>query len=329
MTDVSIPGSRSDQPYEAGSAAQQAAGGGWGRLAVAASIGRLHIVAIAVMGCFTFGWIFTGHYPWGLAAVCGLDWFVVNLLNRVVDLEEDQVNRIRGTGFVARHRKAVLVVGFGALGISLVAVALWEPVITPLRLGYHLLGFAYNWALLPGGRRIKELYFFKNTASATGFMITVFGYPLAAAHWGHGAALGGAGLAADVTLATVAVAGVFFFLFELSYEVIYDLRDAPGDRAAGVRSFPVVHGERGALRIIDSLIGASVVVLVSGYLLGGVPWRLCIMFAAPVIQLVVYKGMVRRGITSADCIGLTWLGVALLVLYHLWVVLELPGVRGF
>ena len=31
-------------------------------------------------------------------------------------------------------------------------------------------------------------------------------------------------------------------LFELSYEVLYDLRDVDGDRAAGVRTYPVVHG---------------------------------------------------------------------------------------
>lgn len=296
-----------------------------GVVATAASISRLHIVAIAVMGCFTFGWIFTGRYPWILAAVCGLDWFVVNLLNRVVDLKEDQLNDITGTDFVARHRRWVLWVGFGVLGVSLVAVALWEPVITPLRVGYHLLGFAYNWAIVPGARRIKEMYFFKNTASATGFMITVFGYPLVAATWGRNAGA----LLGDVTLWTVLVAGVFFFLFELSYEVIYDLRDAPGDRAAGVRTFPVVHGERGAVWIIDGLITASLLVLVGGYLAGLVPWRLTIMAAAPVIQVVLYKGMRRRGITKGDCILLTWLGVGLLCTYHLWVALELPGVHGF
>ncbi|MFH2008214.1 MAG: UbiA family prenyltransferase [bacterium] len=294
-------------------------------LATLASIGRLHIVAIAVMGCFTFGWIFTGRYPWLIAAVCGLDWFVVNLLNRAVDLKEDQLNRIAGTDFVARHRTVVLWVGFVALVISLVAVTFWEPVLTPLRVVGHLLAFSYNWPLLPGGRRIKELYFFKNAASAMGFMITVFGYPLAVATWGRH----GAGLAPDVTLMTVLTAGLFFFLFELSYEVLYDLRDAPGDKEAGVRTFPVVHGERGAVRIIDGLLGSSLVIVVGGYLLALVPWRLCIMFAAPALQLVLYKRMLRRGISSGDCVLITWLGVGLLATYHLWVALDLPGARGF
>jgi 4-hydroxybenzoate polyprenyltransferase len=120
----------------------------------------------------------------------------------------------------------------------------------------------------------------------------------------------------------------FFFLFELSYEVIYDLRDATGDRAAGVRTYPVVHGERGAVWLIDGLLGASVAILVGGYLAGVVPWRLCVMFAAPVLQLVLYKRMLRRGISSGDCVAITWLGVALLGTYHLWEALGLPGATG-
>ncbi len=291
-------------------------------LTTLASISRLHIVAIAAMGTFTFGWIFTGRYPWFLAVVCGVDWFVVNLLNRVVDLKEDQLNDIPGVDFVARHRRLVLWVGFGTLAGSLVAVHLIHPEVTPLRVAYHLLGLAYNWRLLPGGRRIKELYFFKNTASAMGFMLTVFGYPLAAAGWGRDPSR----ILADVTLATVLLGGGFFFLFELSYEVIYDLRDAPGDAASGVRSFPVVHGERGAVHIIDGLIAASLIFAVGGYLLGHLPWRLAIMGAAPLIQLGIYKRMVRNGITTGDCILLTWLGTGLLTVYHLWVLADLPGV---
>ncbi|MBW2458773.1 MAG: UbiA family prenyltransferase [Deltaproteobacteria bacterium] len=290
--------------------------------ALLASVSRLHIVAIAACGTFTFGWLFTGLYPWLLAGVCALDWFLVNLLNRVVDLKEDQANAITGTDFVARHRRAVLVVGFGLLASSLVVVHLVASPITPLRIAYHLLGFAYNWPILPGRRRIKQLYFWKNTASATGFMLTVFGYPLALAGWG----LDGSSWPPGITLGTILFSAGFFFLFELSYEVIYDLRDAPGDALAAVRSYAVVHGQRGAVRIIDGLVAGSLAFLVVGYLVEALPWRIFIMFAAPLVQLVVYKRALRRGITARDCIGLTWLGAALLVTYHLWVVAGLPGV---
>src|SRR5439155_25115480 len=107
-----------------------------------------------------------------------------------------------------------------------------------------------------------------------------------------------------LSTAGLAAAAGFFFLFELSYEVIYDLRDAPGDAAAGVRTYPVVHGERGAVRIADGLIAASMALIAGGFAAGALPWRVFVVIAAPAIQLVVYKRALRRGITAADCVGL-------------------------
>jgi hypothetical protein len=49
------------------------------------------------------------------------------------------------------------------------------------------------------------------------------------------------------------------------------------------------------------------------------------MGSAPLIQFAYYKRAVRRGITSGDCIRLTWIGAALLVAYHVWIVARLPG----
>ncbi len=293
-------------------------------LVLFASVSRFHIVTIAALGTFTFGWLFTGRYPWALAAICAVDWFVVNLLNRVVDLDEDRINAITGVGFVERHHKALVRFGFSVLGLSLVLVHLVFPEITWLRVAYHLLGLTYNYRMLPGGRRIKELYFWKNTASAMGFVITVFLYPLAVAGWGADPAL----LAPEITVATIVVSGVFFVLFELSYEVIYDLRDEPGDRAAGVMTYPVAHGTVGATRIIDGLIAVSSAALVGGFVVGVVPWRIAVMVFAPIINLVFYKRAMTRGLTKEDCINVTWLGAGLLFAYHLWVVAGLPGMGG-
>jgi 4-hydroxybenzoate polyprenyltransferase len=279
-----------------------------------ATISRLHIVAIAALGTFTFGWLFSGAHLWLLSAVCALDWFLVNLLNRVVDLQEDAANGIHGTDFVARHRRAILVSGFGLLFGSLVVLAPVFPTVTPFRIAYHLLGFSYYWPLFPSGRRLKQLYFWKNTASATGFLLTVFAYPIAAA--GH----------ARMPWPGIVAAAAFFFLFELSYEVIYDLRDAPGDAEADVRTYPVVHGSRGAVRIIDGLLIASSVALMAGYAGGVLPWRVFIMIVAPATQLWLYKRAFRRGVTSGDCIRITWLGAGLLTAYHLWIAAGLPGV---
>jgi 4-hydroxybenzoate polyprenyltransferase len=284
------------------------------------SITRPHIVAIAALACLTFGHIFDGGYPWLAAGLCALDWFLVNLLNRVVDFGEDRANAIPGTERAWRHRELIARAGLGLLAGSLVVQGVLLPALLPWRLGYHALGLAYNWPLLPGGRRIKQLYGLKNAASTTGFLLTCFAYPLTTG-W-----LEGRPLLPDISPATIALVAAFFFLFEISYEIIYDLRDREGDAAAGLPTFPVVHGEAGARRIIDGLLLASMLVIFGGWAADLVPWRAAVMGLAPVAQAAIYRWMLRSGgVTSAHCTGLTWLGAALLAGYHAWELLGLPG----
>jgi 4-hydroxybenzoate polyprenyltransferase len=286
-----------------------------------ASVGRLHITSIAALGTFTFGWLFMGKYPWFLAGVCALDWYFVNLFNRIVDLKEDEANEIRGTDFVVRHRRGLLGLCFALLVVSLLVVYFINPAITPLRITCHVMGLFYNWPLLPGGRRLKQQYFWKNTTSAVGFLFTVLGYPLATLTWEKGLHHFPPG----ITWVTVVFSALFLFLFVLSYEVIYDLRDVQGDKLARIRTYPVVHGEGAAIHIVDGLLLSSMLVLSVGYITGFVPWRICIMAAAPIIQYAVYKRALRRGISAKDCILLTWIGAALFIIYHLWVLADLPG----
>jgi 4-hydroxybenzoate polyprenyltransferase len=296
---------------------------GRGTLRAFASVGRLHITFIAALGTFTFGWLFMDKYPWFLTGICALDWYFVNLFNRIVDLKEDEANEIRGTDFLVRHRRWLLGLCFALLLVSFVLVHLLNPAITPLRITCHLMGLFYNWPLLPGRRRLKQQYFWKNTTSALGFLFTVLGYPLATLaretglhHFPPG-----------ITWVTVVFSALFLFLFVLSYEVIYDLRDVQGDTLAGIRTYPVVHGERTAIHMVDGLLFSSMVILAVGYLSNFVPWRIFIMAAAPVIQYVVYKRALRRGISAKDCIVLTWIGALLFIIYHLWVLADLPGAR--
>ena len=288
-----------------------------------ASVGRLHITFIAALGTFTFGWLFMGKYPWFLTGVCALDWYFVNLFNRIVDLKAYEANKIRETDFVVRHRRLLLGLCFALLLISLVVVHFLNPAITPLRITCHLMGLFYNWRLLPGRRRLKQQYFWKNTTSALGFLFTVLGYPLATLAWEKGLHHFPPG----ITWVTVVFSALFLFLFVLSYEVIYDLRDVQGDTLAGIRTYPVVHGERTAIHMVDGLLFSSIVLLAVGYLSNFVPWRIFIMAAAPVIQYVVYKRALRRGISAKDCIVLTWIGAVLFIIYHLWVLADLPGAR--
>ena len=294
-----------------------------GLLRMFAMVGRMHITAIGALGVFTFGWLFTGEYPWFLTGVCAFDWFFVNLINRIVDIKEDNANAIPGTEFLAKYQRYLALLGFALLLFSFVVVHLLTPAITGLRITCHLMGVFYNWPLLPGGRRLKEQYFWKNTASAVGFLLTVFGYPLVTLTWEKGFH----SFPPGITWATVVFSALFFLLFVLSYEVIYDLRDASGDTLAGIRTYPVVHGEGTAIRIVDGLIFSSLLVLAIGYVSGFVPWRIYIMAGAPVIQYVVYKRALGRGISAKDCTFITWMGTVLFLIYHLWILADLPGAR--
>jgi 4-hydroxybenzoate polyprenyltransferase len=277
-------------------------------------LGRFHIVAIAAFGCLTFGRFLTGRALPLVALVCALDWFLVNFVNRAVDLAEDRENGIPGTDLMAAHRRVFVPAAFVLLVGSLAALAPWAPWLVPFRVGYHLLGVAYNYPLVRGRARIKALYFWKNTASALGFLITLFAYPVAVAR------------ALVVPWWTVAALALFFFLFEVSYEVVYDLRDVDGDRREGIRTYPVVHGPRVAVRIVYALLALSSAVLVVGYALGALRWGHFVMILAPALQAAYVARALPRGITSADCVRLTLVGAALLGLYNAWIVVGLPWV---
>lgn len=287
------------------------------------NISRLHIAAIAAMGVFTFGWLFTGMYPWLLMIVCALDWYIVNLVNKITDIEEDQTNLITGTAFVIRHRRKLLNITIFVFIISIVIVHLLNPAITGLRIFAHFLGIIYNWPLLLGKKRLKELYFWKNISSALGFLITIFAYPLVTVYSNNPSFQFPAG----ISWMTVLFSGVFFFLFEVSYEIIYDLRDITGDTLAGMKTYPVVHGKTVAVYIIDVLLFFCVSTLFMGYLLHIVPWRIFIMIGAPVLQFFVYKKALRRGISTGDCIKITWLGVSMFAIFHIWILADLPGAK--
>ena len=49
-------------------------------------IARYHIVLVAMTATVTFGWLMSGRYLLGLALLVGLDWFLINLQNRITDV---------------------------------------------------------------------------------------------------------------------------------------------------------------------------------------------------------------------------------------------------
>lgn len=383
----------------------RAGGLGAGIARTFASLSRFHIVLVAAGGSLVFGWLLTGRFWPLVAAAVAVDWFLVNLVNRVVDVPEDRINHIRATEVAWRHRRALLGLAVGVYVASFAVHLFWLPALLPVRAAYHLLGVLYNFRLLPrlvrtqrrpttraprgvstpetepaqrGGARppaplaatsggavsaaaatepapnasvsagrphhgggpeirsgspharrrasteragrlrddrvrLKELLLFKNGASNLGFLITLFGYPLAALP-----------LAPDATPTRIALLALAFATFEYSFEVIYDLRDVDGDRAAGVRTWPVVRGARWATALVVALNVVSVHVSLWGAAFGALGLREAVLAVGPAAQLALFLPAVRRGLLPRDCVRITWAFVGLLLGYCAWVLVGLP-----
>lgn len=286
----------------------------------ALSIARYHIVLIAMTASLVFGWLTTGRYGWLLACVVGLDWFLINLFNKVTDVEEDLKNGIPGTERVLARKKLLTALCFALLVGSFASHVVF-PQLTPWRVLVQLIGLAYSYKLIPtpsGMKRIKELYFFKNFGSAFLFILTCLVYPISNNDY-----------TVTVSWSYVAALALFFVPFEVSYEILYDFRDLEGDAQEGIPTFPVVHGSATAKKLIDALLALSVTTILIALMTGIFGLRELLFVVAPIAQLFFYRPRLLRGLTSNDCIVLTHLGSAQLILFlvgtTLWLDAGLPA----
>ena len=212
-----------------------------GRLGDYLMIVRYHIVLVAMTACVTFGWIFTGRYLWVVALLCGADWFVINLLNRITDLAEDEKNAIPGTARVRGAQGALFALCLAVLVTTLAITFVWFPGLLLYRVAVQAIGVAYNYRVVPAPAslrwprpgepvpvgirmsRFKEMYFFKNFGSAVLFVLTCFAYPLAAVPEARAA-----------SFVTVATLMLFFVPYELTFEdVEIPVEDRLGEEGQG------------------------------------------------------------------------------------------------
>ncbi|MCC6159546.1 MAG: UbiA family prenyltransferase [Deltaproteobacteria bacterium] len=279
-------------------------------------VSRFHIVLIAAGGSLVFGKMLTGAFHPAFALVVAIDWFLVNIVNRVVDQTEDVANRVTGADFARQNARTILLAAI-ALYVAGFAVHLfWMPALIWPRLAYHLLGLVYNFPILRRrGRRfrLKEVYFFKNTASCVGFLLTLFAYPLSSLALRDGVGVAYIGL----------IAG-FLAALEVGFEIIYDLRDLDGDRRAGIATYPVVHGETVASRIVIVLNLVSAACILVGACTRLFDLQEFVLIAAPALQLALFVRGRRRGFTQADVVAITWTFAAMNFIWVFWVIVGLP-----
>lgn len=290
------------------------------------AVARPHILTIVFFSTLTYGWIFSGTHNFLIPLIAVWDWFIVNFTNKATDIAEDLANEIPGAQEVARHKGRVELICWLMLGAGLVAGFYLVPQILIFRVVFSLIGLGYNYPIVPGPvrgpggwrlglTRFKEMYFMKNFGSSLLFSLSVFLYPLY-----------GLGAQGSYPWVSLAFAMAFFIPLELTYEIIYDLRDWQGDRRQNVPTYPVVHGPDRAKQIVYALIVLSAMVPLLGAGLGLLRLREWCVVAACLQQFILMRiycsGDKRPNQRQTEVITLA--GAAQLASYNVWIWAGLP-----
>ena len=285
---------------------------------------RFHIVLVALFGTLTFSWWLTGHHLWGVALVSAIDWWILDVLNKIGDLKEDLHNNPEEAQWVQKH-------GIGLTWTCTIIFALsltWSiailPELTWARLLFQILGIAYSFNVIYMPKairregsgafsRFKVMYVFKNMSAEWLFLLSVVCYPLLA--WHQERILD--------TNQILLMCGFFYFL-EMSFEILYDFKDIDGDRKEGVRTYPVVHGERIGRMIFDTCLVLSAGFILVGYFWFGFDSRHIVVCFAPLVQASAFNYYAKNGYPRAGSVWITHLCTVQLLVYNSYVWLELP-----
>lgn len=161
-------------------------------------------------------------------------------LNRFTDREEDLVN----DPATVAHAGLYVILFFLSLAIIAILVSLRSASCALISIVVLALGISYSLRIV-AGFRLKQHWLTKNTSSALGWSLLTVALP--ALH--HGAAAGPA----------FAVAFLYMFSSVLMIEILWDIRDSAGDRAAGIKTLATA-SESSAWIALSLVNGTSMLV---------------------------------------------------------------------
>ncbi|HUK92854.1 MAG TPA: UbiA family prenyltransferase [Methanomicrobiales archaeon] len=204
--------------------------------------------------------------------------FAIYNLNRKTDEDEDAINREDRYSFTKRYEKALIGISLAGIGISLLLSALhslWAVLVTLIP---FIIGTLYSVRWLPAGlpyRRLKEIPFVKNimVGLAWSFFLALLPVTLT-------------GSTPDIRTLIMCL---LFFFWGIMASTIPDIRDRPGDERTGVRTIPVIFGEKRTKGLLTSLnLAFALPILVLGF--GALP----LLRAAVLVATNLYsQGCIR------------------------------------
>jgi 4-hydroxybenzoate polyprenyltransferase len=154
--------------------------------------------------------------------------FSIYSLDKLTDSKEDAINLPERAAFIKRHRRIIYAASIASYLLSALIVLLVKPWALPIMLLPIVANAAYGSRISSHIPRLKDIPVMKNllVAFIWASLISVL------AAWGEADLFG--------------IAFIYYFLLEKSFinTVLYDIRDLEGDRRSGVRTIPVLVGQK-------------------------------------------------------------------------------------
>lgn len=199
----------------------------------------LECVAMAYVSCII------QQVPWS-AMIAVISFFVafsIYNLNRKTDEDEDAINRQDRFAFTKRYEKPLYYGSILFLVLALVLSAMYGILPLLATVAPFICGILYSFRLLPaslGYQRLKEIPAVKNITVGFSWAILLSLLPV---YLNNG-----------VPDSRTAITFVLFFLWGFMASMIPDVRDRLGDASAGVRTIPVIYGEKRTKIILTGVI---------------------------------------------------------------------------
>ena len=263
-------------------------------------LNRLHIIvsAPAVMWCWSefIKMRFRGidYLIITLAVACICQW------NRLTDVEEDALNCPADLNDAQAKSRAIKVFCYAGGTITVVlsisTECTWE--LAGLVAFGTAIGYFYNSPLLPSQPhlRLKNMFIIKNVSSGAGWSAGLLIFPMLRAH-----------TQPDGRFFT---AFVYMFAMVMTYEIMWDIRDAAGDAKAGIPTLPVVLGINSARVCAAILQIVCLGIIISGLANSRLTpvWSLYLLPSMMLLTLIIFfPRLIRynRGLSHMLVVALT------------------------
>lgn len=217
---------------------------------------RLHLVLAAFVIWWAWPpWFDVSPAPRTLLPVL-LAGFGLYQLNRIADVVEDSVNDPVGYREAMTHRTTIKRLSISALGASILLSLVYAGIAPSVVLAAAVsVGVFYSFSpfgISQSAPRLKEAGILKNVAPSLVWPIVAVIYP--------------ALMAPASAIPLVAMAAAVTMVAVFTIEVAWDVRDAEGDRLAGVRTLANRVGAPAAMRVplgFASMVAVGVVLLIA------------------------------------------------------------------